>query len=165
MIDNPKAKRPAPHTGWTEMEPTVAKGYVLLPWQNGKICVISTIDLAELPRQNGVVGPQWHISISQYASPQNKRPTFEQTRKALRAFRMVGAEEDNHHPGWARHFFMPVDPSARVGCECKEDELMVTEKDGYAWSNAKSECRGCVFEVVTGKPCSIHAGDKAAEPR
>ncbi len=188
MIENPQAKRPAPHTGWVELEHVQVKELTLIPWQNGKICVVSTLDMAELPRQNGLIGPQWHISISQAASPQNKRPTFEQVRKALRAFRMVGAEEDNHHPGNARHFFMPVDPASRSACECKEDEEQVMERDGYVWSNPKTPlggsyqhddpeiagfvtralgeiCRGCAIAPLTGRPCSLHAGDKAAEPR
>ncbi len=71
---------------------------------------------------------------------------------------MVGAEEDNHHPGNARHFWRPLDPSHRVDCECKEDEVLVTDADGYRWTNPQDgePCRGCDFESLTGKPCPLH---------
>lgn len=86
-------------------------------------------------------------------------------RRALRAFGMVAAEQDNHHPGNACHFWMPLDPSKRVDCECKNDEVVVTDKDGYQWTNPHdaAECRGCDFaRLPTGKPCPIHSNVEAS---
>ena len=126
-------------------------------WRYGCIYAISTLVEAELPDGSGRRGPQWHISISR----SGKRPSAGDVRKALRSFGLVGAEEDNHHPGVARHFWRPVDPGARVDCECKTTEELIVEPDGYRWTNPTSEsgepCRGCEHVVVTGQPCPIHA--------
>ncbi len=122
-------------------------------WQSGLVRVISALELAELPDRSGV-GPQWHVSISRAG----KRPKPTDVRRALRAFGMVGAEEDNHHPGNARHFWLVVDPAHRVDCECKEDEITIVEPDGYKWTNPPdaAACRGCEFEQTIGTPCPLH---------
>jgi hypothetical protein len=121
-------------------------------WQKGPICVLSALNIAELPDKSGL-GPQWHISISR----RGKRPRPTDIRSALRAFGMATAEEDNHHPGVARHFWLPIDPAHRVDCECKVDEEVITESDGYRWTNPRDEaCRGCEYERMTGRPCLIH---------
>lgn len=129
-------------------------------WRSGPITVVSTLDLAELPDRAGA-GLQWHVSITRGG----RRPHATDVRRALRAFRMVGAEEDNHHPGAARHFWIVVDRAHRVECECKEDEVTVVEPDGYRWQNPEdaAECRGCEWQLITGKPCSIH-GAAAPSP-
>lgn len=123
-------------------------------WETRRgVRVISALQLADLPDGSGEIGPQWHISISN----KGKRPKT--TFTTLRAFGMAGAEEDNHHPGIARHFWMPVDPARRVDCECKEVEETIVEPDGYRWQNPKEgdgECRGCEFERMMGKRCPIH---------
>ena len=120
-------------------------------WQSGPVVVISSLDMAKLP-QSEEIGPQWHVSVS----ADGKRPKPHHVRRALRAFDMADAEEDNHHPGVARHFFMPVDPAARVTCECKEDETTIVEPDGYTWSQAAGHCGGCDLQRATGKTCSVH---------
>jgi hypothetical protein len=121
-------------------------------WQSGPLRVISALDIANLPK--GGVGPQWHISVTR----NGKRASDLELRRALRAFDMVGAEEDNHHPGNARHFFMPVDPAERVECECKTTEETVVERDGYRWSNSPVQCRGCEWERLFGRTCRLHGG-------
>ena len=66
-----------------------------------------------------------------------RRATDEEVARILREFDMVGAEEDNHHPGLARHFWRLCElrPGEVVGmCECKEGETQVVEADGYVWS-------------------------------
>ncbi len=123
-------------------------------WQAGNVRVISSLTMAELPDRSGV-GPQWHVSVTD----RGRRPKPKQVRRALRAFSMVGAEEDNHHPGNARQFWMPVDPASRVDCECKDDETTVTEPDGYAWQNDPENCRGCEYERLLGRPCPVHVDD------
>lgn len=121
-------------------------------WQRRTACVISGLENAELPDRSGL-GPQWHISVSRFG----RRPTAKDVDVALRGFDLVGAEEDNHHPGGARHFWLPVDPAHRVDCECKSDEKLIVEPDGYRWTNpTEGLCRGCEFGELTGKPCLLH---------
>ena len=122
-------------------------------WERRGVVVMSTLDQAKLP-QRDEIGPQWHISISNGG---RYRPTQAEVDRALRDFDMVGAEEDNHHPGIARHFWMPVDPAFRVPCECKEDEVEVVDADGYRWSNDASECRGCeIARAIPWRTCPLH---------
>lgn len=117
---------------------------------------ISTLEEVELPGGEGLTGPTWHLSVSRLG----KRPRERDVEHALRDFELVGAEEDNHHPGGARHFFLPVDPAYQGQCECKTTEDVIVEPDGYAWTNPKpaaiEACRGCEFERLRGKPCPIH---------
>lgn len=126
-------------------------------WRCGPIVVLSELVTAEYPDGDGE-GLQWIVSIS----ANGKRPKPKQVRKALRAFGMVGAEEDQHHPGVARQFWRPVDPKHRVDCQCKADERTVVEPDGYTWTMpVDGECPGCELERITGAPCSIHkAGER-----
>lgn len=122
-------------------------------WQRGAVIVVSALEDAELP---GASGATWHVSISRMG----KRPRPRDVEHALRDFDMRGAEEDNHHPGVARHYFQPVDPAYRGLCECKTTEDVVVERDGYTWTNPKLDavegCRGCEFERLQHKPCPIH---------
>jgi hypothetical protein len=128
-------------------------------WSFGPIRVISTLTMAELPDGSKEIGPQWHISITD----KGRRPSPKQVRRALRAFDMVDAEEDNHHPGYARHFWLPVDLARRVDCECKAEEVTIVEADGYRFTNPHdpAECRGCDFQRLTGKPCPLHASKES----
>lgn len=124
-------------------------------WVYGPIHVLSSLVEAQMPDGNGV-GLQWHISVT----TKGKRPKQHHVRRALRAFDMRKAEEDNHHPGNARHFFLVVDPARRVDCECKTDETVVQDADGYRWSNTKEgACRGCELVAVTGRPCPLHTDE------
>lgn len=163
MIDTlPRERRPKPEArGWTSRTLPSSPGGVVVDgqrfvrgsaWLRGKVVVISTLDMAQLPDGAGV-GPQWHISVSRGRLGRAKP---EEVAKARRAFGMLDAEEDNHHPGVARHFWLPVDPAHRVACECKADETQVREADGYTWSQAADHCRGCELAARTGRPCSLH---------
>ena len=145
-----KAKEPKSNT-WTTLEEH-ANGACYLRNKSGTT-VISTLDMAEAPDGSGEMIPQWHISISNLG----KRPSQLVVDVALKAFEMVGAEEDNHHPGNARHFWMPIDPERRVDCECKTDETVIQDPDGYTWTNPKDgSCRGCDLSRAIGKPCPLH---------
>lgn len=131
-------------------------------WRSGPILVVSELALAQLPgRPQGETGPQWHISIS--ASGKRAKPAH--IRRALRAFGMTRALEDNHMPGISRAFWLPVDPSLTGVCECKETEVTIVDADGYAWQNPREGdpegCRGCDYEVRFGKPCPLHHGVSA----
>jgi hypothetical protein len=124
-------------------------------WQSGPIRVISSLTRADAPDGSGPT-MQWHVSVSN----NGKRPKPHHLRRALRAFSLVGSEEDNHHPGNARHFWLPLDPSKRVDCECKTDEVVVVDPDGYKWTNPHeaAKCRGFEFaREPHGRPCPIHS--------
>lgn len=95
--------------------------------------MISSLDLAGLPVSEAGTGPQWHISIT----TRGKRPKPHHVRRALRAFGMVDAEEDNHQPGQARNFWRPVDPQYRVDCECKTTDILHVEPDGFRWTEER----------------------------
>lgn len=135
-------------------------------WDCGPLRVLSELAQAEYPDGSGDVGPQWLISVSY----KRRRPNDKQLRKALRAFNMVDAEEDNHMPGGTRQFWLPVDPGRRVGCECKVTEVQVVEVDGHTWSNPldgdPEGCRGCLYESMRRiygfeSPCPIHVTGKS----
>lgn len=155
-----------PHgKGWVQLPAPPAPLNVLGAsyWSHGKTKVLSTLDMAQLPDGAGL-GPQWHISVVRSKDGRASLPGKADLDRALSAFGMQKAEEDNHHPGNARHFFLPVDAAHRVDCECKADEDNVVT-DGVRWTNPKPEsgeaCRGCEIEPLTGRPCPLH-GDAAA---
>lgn len=146
-------------SSWTQIDTGLPPGYAVTSasrWVSGPILVLSALENAEYPDGDGT-GPQWHLSISNLG----KRPKPKHVRRALRAFGMAGAELDNHEPGVAEHYWLPVDPARRVDCQCKEDEDTIVEPDGKTWTNPKPEsgeaCRGCAYERTFGRPCPIHA--------
>jgi hypothetical protein len=151
-------RRPGP--GWSECPVPQAvrvaiRARSLSMWERKGVRVLSALEDAELPR--GGAGPQWHVSISRIGA----LPRPADVERALSAFGLVGAEEDNHHPGNARHFWMPLDPRERVDCQCKETEEVVVT-DGVAWTNPREgACRGCEIEPLTGRACPLH-GERAA---
>ena len=123
--------------------------------RGGRLRVISTRILAVYPDSDGV-GLQDHVSVS----CAGHRPTVREVALALAAFGMVGTEEDNHHPGIARHFWRAVDPAHRVECQCKTTETTIVDGN-YAWTNPidaveGESCRGCEFERLSGRPCPLH---------
>ncbi len=124
-------------------------------WASGEVRVLSSLGDLELPGGDGRVGPTWHVSITR----RGKRPRDTDVRRALRAFGLVGAEEDNHSPGNARHFFQPVDPAFRGVCECKATEVQMSDPDGYRWSQATdpASCSTCQLHALLGRrPCPLH---------
>ncbi len=141
--------------GWLRRKISMPNVVSASVWMYGKLIVISALEIAVYPDKAGGAGPQWHISVSR----NGRRPKDSDTLKALRCFRMMGSEEDNHHPGNARHFWLPCDPEHRVTCECKEEEKTVVDQDGYRWTTPKDgECRGCDFQRLIGKACPLHSG-------
>lgn len=149
-------------TGWTRREntnPLAAKSVAESWWTREGVVVGSSLLDADLPDGSGQ-GLQWLVSENE------RRPSRAALRHALRAFGMLGAEEDNHHPGIARHFWKPLDRAHRVECQCKASETIVTEPDGYQWTTPTDVdaqgCRGCDFEQMLGKPCPLHRGEVRA---
>ena len=136
-------------------------GWWQVDWAKRCIVAISALELADPPDGQGEAIPQWHVSVS----VDGQRPTDTQLAGVARAFGLVGAEEDNHHPGNARHLWLPVDPARRVDCECKVEEVVHVEPDGYKWTNPveavadPSVCRGCELRRLLGaraQPCPLH---------
>lgn len=149
-------KQPRAGSGWiyTGRSPHAERQNSM--FERGRFRVISGLGPMELPQSGGKIGPTWHASLARRGS---RRPTNDEVRKFLRDFDLVGAEEDNHMPGLARHFFQPVDPAYHGVCDCKTTEATIVEPDGHRWQNATdgSRCGGCEFERISGTPCKIHA--------
>ncbi len=157
IFDAPNEKRPSKDVArqWEEMpRPPVtgAPTREISAWMSmNTIYVISELAMLEAPDGNGEC-LQWHVSISN----RGRRAKEKDVRRALRAFRMEDAEEDNHHPGNARHFFLPVDPKRRVDCQCKDGDTIKRDPDGYTYSERHGVCAGCELAMVTGKACQTH---------
>lgn len=118
--------------------------------------VISSLDVATLPGSDGLTGPTWVVSLSRQ-SGRDRRPTIEDVVRVADAFQMPAYDEDNHGPGISRTLFCPVDPRYRTACECKTDETLIVEADGYAWTTpTDGPCTGCYYETLFDLPCPIH---------
>lgn len=104
------------------------------------LMVLSSVHYATF---RGVVRPQYQVSVStlnvDLARPR-RRATDEECAYVLAAFGMVGAEEDNHEAGVARHFWRLCDvaPDAEMPCDCKETDEIVVEPDGHVWSRPRA---------------------------
>ena len=127
---------PGKTSGWRRANrwapPPDMKTQSVSAWMRRGVFMISALELAEAPDGTGDVIPQWHVSMSKRNDAHDvasKRPTDEECNQALACLGMTGAEEDNHHPGVARHFWMPLDPKRRVDCECKADESGIVDPD------------------------------------
>lgn len=94
---------------------------------------LNVLSSAEMAEYRGVVCPHNHISVS---VSEDRRPTDAEMEKVRHDFDMHDAEEDNHQPGRIRNLFLPLHlPRGTVGiCDCKSDETVVTEADGFQWS-------------------------------
>ena len=150
-------------TAWAVVRPFHMPGTrhsVGAVYESRGVLVISTQVVAEYPSGVGE-GPQDHVSVSR----RGHRAPQRDIDRALQAFGMVGTEEDNHHPGIARHFWRPVDPAHWALCQCKTSEVvMVDPRDGYTWTNpaiGQGECRGCEYARLIGRwrpqtTCPVH---------
>lgn len=128
------------------------------------LVAISAIHVSYLPgTQDTKVGPQWLVSVSRPGGPRRCNVTDEDLARVVECFAMPAWDEDNHHPGVARHLWCPVDEQYRSACECKVTEVLV-DTDGYEWTTDRDgPCRGCEYEALTGMPCTVHVR-KAATP-
>lgn len=157
--------RPLPGSGWRELVPRAEKirGHIdaiaYSCWYRSGVMAVSALELAEAPDGKGDTIHQWHISFS----GRGRRSTDVECRQALVSFGMLSAEEDNHHPGGgARHFWLPIDPARRVECECKSDEKVIVEPDGYrSTTPADGPCSGCELAAIkrtmgVAEPCPLH---------
>jgi hypothetical protein len=130
-------------------------------WQSHDgLIVVSSLDHAYLPGSGDPpkVGPQWLVSVS--VRGQQRRCTPEEAQRVADCFAMPAFDEDNHHPGVARHLWCPIDARYQQACECKLNEVTVTDGD-YSWTTEDGACRGCEYELLSGlsgrlQPCPIH---------
>lgn len=77
--------------------------------------------------------------ISVAVSFRGRRASDWQCRRALRLAGIPEtSEEDNHFPGITRTFFWVEGVPADLQCECKTDETIVVEPDGYTWSRSEA---------------------------
>lgn len=121
-------KRPAGWATWDRRADLYQDGRTIERWTRGRLLVCSSIQIAEF---RGEERWQWLVSVS----AGGHRATDDEVSKALKAFDMANAEEDNHFPGRARSFFRLCDarPEDPAECECKEGETTVVEADGFRW--------------------------------
>lgn len=105
-----------------------------------------------------LVGPQWLVSVRRRVGGINARcrATDDDVARVVAAFDMPAFDEDNHHPGVARHLWCPVEEQYRSACECKVTEVTIVDASGYRWTTEADECRGCELERLAGHPCPIH---------
>ncbi len=134
------------------------------PWMHRrqKLVALSSVGPMQAPDGSGDIIDTWHLSVAarvvNAAGKQEPvRPTVEQFEHLLDTWAITEFEIDNHHPGSAQHLMIPVDPARRVDCECKANETVIVEPDGYTWTNpVDGPCRGCEHERMTGRPCPLH---------
>ncbi len=121
--------------------------------------VVSGLEMAHLPGSGEPpqVGPQWLVSVSRPGTCVLTRcaVTREDVERVVGAFAMPAFDEDNHHPGVARHLWCPVETAYRSACECKVSEVVIVDGE-YEWTTEADVCRGCEYERLTGMPCPLH---------
>lgn len=85
---------------------------------------------------HGVMRHQHVVSVSF----RQRRASDWQCQRALKlaGFDPASAEEDNHFSGMTRTFFIVEGLDEPGVCECKDDETIVVEPDGYTYSRPKA---------------------------
>lgn len=134
-------KRPRPYR-WTEGPIVDMPGQPsCCAYGKGQLLVFVSADEMDF---RGEKRPQHMLSVSARSRLANsggrRRATDAEIADVLRDFDMGGAEEDNHQPGYIRMFFLLADPrpgEEGVQCECKTDEQLVVEADGFRWSRTR----------------------------
>ena len=134
-----KPLEPKPRTEWKRLSKTPGRNR----YESDTVGWLHEASGATVLSSAGVIvflgerSPQHIVSVTQrgpFGLP--ARPTDEQVQIALDAFRPINraVEEDNHMPGNARLFFLPVFKRHQVECECKANEVLRIEPDGYTYS-------------------------------
>lgn len=100
-------------------------------WQSGQYRALSS--LVNIDDGHQPPHYEWVVSFSK-----SSRETLTDTevKKCLKEFDALDFEEDNHEPGIARKFFLPVEHKYRKPCPCKDEEI-VREGD-HVYSKLKT---------------------------
>lgn len=138
--------RPESHSAWVSHDGLV---------------VLSAVEVSHLPGSGepAKLGPQWHVSVSRRTGGTNARcrATNADLVRVASAFDLPTFDEDNHHPGIARHLWCPIADEYRHACECKLTERTVVDPSGYTWTTeTDGPCRGCAYARMSALPCPVH---------
>lgn len=148
------------------------RGFSRVPWKapapstaaawrsHDGLLAVSSHELAQLPGSGDppLVGPSWLVSVSRSVGGLEARcrVTDDDVARVVECFAMPAFDEDNHHPGLARHLWCPVDAAYQQACECKLTERTIVDGD-YAWTtDTDGPCRGCEYRELSGLPCPLH---------
>lgn len=154
-------KRPPAH--WTRL-PADPRVRHIERYLYAGLLVFSELSDMEAPDGSKELIPQWLVTVSK----SGRRVSDRDLERVRRAFDMEGAEEDNHAPGITRALFLTVDPGRRVECECKTEETIHVEPDGYRWSSDADpeKCGACMRAEAVGESCPVHGrGATPGEPK
>lgn len=130
---DPRAPVPKHSRAWTLDRAFTHDGQTINRWTNGAVVACSSRHAAVEVKKSGLLVPQLHVSISDGG----QRATDDVVRAALADFGFEGAEEDNHQPGIARHFWLVEGLGVQPDCECKKVEETIVEPDGFRWQRPK----------------------------
>lgn len=108
-------------------------GELLHHWANGTIVALASWYAGVASHHTKIVVPTRHLSISDGG----RRASDDVIRGVLADFDFEGAEEDNHSPGLARHFWLDDGRALQPECECKSTEETIVEPDGYRWQRER----------------------------
>ena len=127
-------RSPRPNgNAWTLESCFSVDGEVIHRWKNGDIIACASRHSAVESHTTKLLVPSTQVSVS----VAGKRPSDDVVRGVLADFNLEGAEEDNHSPGIARHFWLDDGRTIQPECECKRTEETVVEADGYKWQRSK----------------------------
>lgn len=130
---DPRAPAPKDSRAWEMLPALLHDGETINRWRNGTVMACSSRHGAMESKRTGLIVPQLHVSISDDGA----RASDETIRGVLADFGFEGAEEDNHQPGIARHFWLDEGARVQPECECKKVEETVTEPDGFKWQRPR----------------------------
>lgn len=128
-------------------------------WQRERLTVLSALQWVQPTDPAQSARWEWHLSVTR----RGERATDADVALVRLAFGIEDAEEDNHMPGKTRNLILPVLPEHRKPCECKTIERVITEPDGFQWTNPiNGACRGCEHAALFGSVCPLHGGEKTS---
>lgn len=129
---DPRSPQPKGNA-WSLLACVEIDGEKVHQWVNGSIVACASRHAAVESHSSKLIVPSCQVSISHNGA----RPSDDVVRGVLADFNFEGAEEDNHSPGRARHFWLDEGRTVQPECECKQVEETVIEPDGYRWQREK----------------------------
>lgn len=136
IASKPDPRSPQPKgSGWRLQFCCTAYGDTIHRWTNGTIVACAARHAAVESHTSKLLVPSFCVSISD----NGHRPSNDVIRSVLADFGLEGAEEDNHLPGVARHFWLDEGRDVQPECECKKTEETIVEPDGYCWQRARGD--------------------------